>query len=78
MRIGVLASQGAFAEHINILHQLKVEAVPVRLPRELEGLDGLIIPGGESTSISKLMQHSYMLNKGSLRGKDANSHTTIL
>ncbi len=55
MRIGVLASQGAFIEHIAILRQLGVEALPVRLPRELAGLDGLIIPGGESTSISKLM-----------------------
>ncbi len=55
MKIGVLAAQGAFVEHIAILHQLGVEALPVRLPRELEGLDGLIIPGGESTSISKLM-----------------------
>jgi 5'-phosphate synthase pdxT subunit len=55
MKIGVLASQGAFAEHIAILHQLEVEALPVRLPRELSGLDGLIIPGGESTSICKLM-----------------------
>jgi len=55
MRIGVLASQGAFAEHIAMLHRLEVEALPVRLPQELIGLDGLIIPGGESTSISKLM-----------------------
>jgi len=55
MKIGVLASQGAFVEHIAILHQLGVEALPVRLPRQLAGLDGLIIPGGESTSISKLM-----------------------
>ncbi len=55
MKVGVLAAQGAFAEHIAILHQLGVEALPVRLPQELEGLDGLIIPGGESTSISKLM-----------------------
>jgi len=55
MKIGVLASQGAFIEHITKLRQLGVEAVPVRLPEELEGLDGLIIPGGESTSISKLM-----------------------
>ncbi len=46
MRIGVLASQGAFAEHIAILQCLEVEALPVRLPRELVGLDGLIIPGG--------------------------------
>ena len=60
MRIGVLASQGAFAEHLAILRQLKVEALPVRLPRELTGLDGLIIPGGESTSISRLMT-SYNL-----------------
>jgi 5'-phosphate synthase pdxT subunit len=55
MRFGVLAVQGAFVEHIAILRQLKVEALPVRLPQELIGLDGLIIPGGESTSISKLM-----------------------
>jgi len=55
MRIGVLAAQGAFAEHIATLKKLKVTATPVRLPSELENLDGLIIPGGESTSISKLM-----------------------
>ncbi|MFC1981986.1 pyridoxal 5'-phosphate synthase glutaminase subunit PdxT [Chloroflexota bacterium] len=55
MRIGVLASQGAFVEHIAVLHRLKVEAVPVRLPSQLTGLDGLIIPGGESTSISRLL-----------------------
>ena len=48
MRIGVLASQGAFAEHIAILNQLKVEALPIRLPRELVSLDGLIIPGGDT------------------------------
>ena len=55
MKIGVLALQGAFAEHIAVLHRLEVEAVPVRLPQELVGLDGLIIPGGESTTISQLM-----------------------
>jgi 5'-phosphate synthase pdxT subunit len=54
MRIGVLALQGAFIEHIQILRRLGVEAVEVRLPQELEGLDGLIIPGGESTTIGKL------------------------
>ena len=54
MKIGVLALQGAFIEHINILRRLGVEAVEVRLPEELEGLDGLIIPGGESTTIGKL------------------------
>ncbi len=63
MRIGVLASQGAFAEHIAILRQLEVEAVPVRLPQELVGLDGLIIPGGESTSISKLMLDYYLMDE---------------
>jgi len=56
MKIGVLASQGAFIEHIEKLRQLGVEAIPVRLPKELEGLDGLIIPGGESTSIGRLMR----------------------
>jgi 5'-phosphate synthase pdxT subunit len=56
MRIGVLAAQGAFAEHIAILHQLEVDAMPVRLPHQLAGLDGLIIPGGESTAISQLIQ----------------------
>jgi 5'-phosphate synthase pdxT subunit len=56
MKIGVLASQGAFAEHIAKLRQLEAEAVPVRLPEELGGLDGLVIPGGESTSIGRLMR----------------------
>jgi len=54
MKIGVLALQGAFIEHINILHSLGVDAVEVRLPHDLDGLDGLIIPGGESTTIGKL------------------------
>jgi 5'-phosphate synthase pdxT subunit len=56
VRIGVLAVQGAFVEHIVSLHRLDVEALAVRLSPELAGLDGLIIPGGESTTISKLMQ----------------------
>jgi len=75
MRIGVLALQGAFIEHIEVLSSLerlshrqvnvedpfrgrlslKVKALPVRLPKDLDGLDGLIIPGGESTTISRLM-----------------------
>jgi len=63
MKIGVLASQGAFAEHIAVLEQLKVDAVPVRLPAELAELDGLIIPGGESTSISKLMRAYHLTDK---------------
>jgi len=56
MRIGVLALQGAFIEHISILQLLGAKALPVRLPNELNHLDGLIIPGGESTSILNLMQ----------------------
>lgn len=54
MKIGVLALQGAFIEHVKILRELGVEAVEVRLPEDIEGLDGLIIPGGESTTIGKL------------------------
>jgi pyridoxal 5'-phosphate synthase pdxT subunit len=54
MKIGVLALQGAFIEHEKMLAQLGAEAVQVRLPQQLEGLDGLIIPGGESTTIGKL------------------------
>lgn len=54
MRIGVLALQGAFIEHIKMLEKLGAEPVEVRLPEDLEGLDGLIIPGGESTTIGKL------------------------
>lgn len=54
MKIGVLALQGDFAEHIQVLKRLGVEGVQVRLPRDLEGLEGLIIPGGESTTIGKL------------------------
>ena len=63
MRIGVLASQGAFAEHIAMLRQLEVEALPIRLLQELKGLDGLVIPGGESTSISKLMRDYDLMNE---------------
>jgi 5'-phosphate synthase pdxT subunit len=52
--IGVLALQGDFAEHIVMLRRIGAETVEVRLPRHLDGLDGLIIPGGESTTIGKL------------------------
>ncbi len=54
MRIGVLALQGDFSEHIAMLRRLQVDVVQVRLPEHLEQLDGLIIPGGESTTIGKL------------------------
>jgi 5'-phosphate synthase pdxT subunit len=55
VRIGVLAVQGAFAEHLAVLRALGVDAVPIRLPADLEGISGLIIPGGESTAIRKLI-----------------------
>ncbi|MEJ2728850.1 MAG: pyridoxal 5'-phosphate synthase glutaminase subunit PdxT [Deltaproteobacteria bacterium] len=54
MKIGVLALQGAFREHVHMLQKLGVQAIEVRLPHELNILDGLIIPGGESTTIGKL------------------------
>ena len=54
MKVGVLALQGAFIEHEKMLRTLGVEASEVRMPTQLQGLDGLIIPGGESTTIGKL------------------------
>jgi len=59
--IGVLALQGDFAEHIAVLGRLGVAATEVRLPEQLEGLDGLIIPGGESTTIARLMHEWELL-----------------
>jgi 5'-phosphate synthase pdxT subunit len=56
MKIGVLALQGDFVEHIAMLRRLKVETAEVRLPEHLKGLDALIIPGGESTTIGKLSE----------------------
>jgi 5'-phosphate synthase pdxT subunit len=55
LRIGVLAVQGNFREHAAVLRRLGAEAVEVRLPEQLESLDGLIVPGGESTAIARLM-----------------------
>lgn len=56
MRIGVLAMQGAFAEHRQALERVGAEPVDVRLPQHLEELDGLIIPGGESTTIGQVAE----------------------
>ena len=55
MKIGVLALHGAVIEHIEILRKIGVEPVTVRLPEDLEGLAGLILPGGESTTMRKLV-----------------------
>ncbi len=54
-RIGVLALQGDFREHIRALEGLGAQAHPVRLPADLQDVDGLVIPGGESTVMGKLM-----------------------
>ncbi len=69
LRIGVLAVQGNFREHAAVLRRLGAEPVEVRLPGELDGLDGLILPGGESTAITRLM-HLYGLDEA-LRGFEA-------
>ena len=53
--LGVLALQGDFAEHLAALRKLDIDVREVRLPSELEGIDGLIIPGGESTTMARLM-----------------------
>lgn len=58
---GVLALQGDFREHCEVLDHLGITAPEVRLPKDLEGLDGLIIPGGESTTIVRLMRTSHLL-----------------
>ena len=56
MKIGVLAVQGNFREHVAMLRELGADVVEVRLPEQLDGLDGLVIPGGESTAITRLMR----------------------
>jgi 5'-phosphate synthase pdxT subunit len=56
MTIGVLALQGNFREHAAMLRRLGADVVEVRLPEQLEGLDGLVIPGGESTTMMRLMR----------------------
>jgi 5'-phosphate synthase pdxT subunit len=56
VKIGILAVQGNFREHAAMLRRLGAEAVEVRKPQELEGLDGLVVPGGESTTFMRLMR----------------------
>ena len=56
MRIGVLAVQGNFREHAAVLRRLGADPVEVRKPEQLDGLDGLVIPGGESTAIMRLVR----------------------
>lgn len=61
MTIGVLALQGSFAEHVDAVRRLGAEPREVRLPAHLEGIDGLIVPGGESTAIGKLLVLASLL-----------------
>jgi pyridoxal 5'-phosphate synthase pdxT subunit len=55
LKIGVLALQGAFKEHIRIIGEMGCEAIEIRKAEQLEGIDGIILPGGESTAIGKLL-----------------------
>ena len=68
-KVGVLALQGSFQEHRTILKRIGTEVVEVRLPGQLEGLDGLIIPGGESTTIGKLLVDFNLLEPVKKFGK---------
>jgi 5'-phosphate synthase pdxT subunit len=61
MKIGVLALQGAVVEHLHSFSKLNVDAVPVKLPKDLVDLQGLVIPGGESTTIGKLLREYLLL-----------------
>jgi pyridoxal 5'-phosphate synthase pdxT subunit len=70
LRIGVLAVQGNFREHVQMVRELSAESVEVRKPEQLEGLDGLIIPGGESTTFTRLM-HLYGLDEAIRRFEGA-------
>jgi 5'-phosphate synthase pdxT subunit len=63
MKLGVLALQGDFREHRDVLESLDTGASLVRRPGDMEGLEGLIIPGGESTTISKLMRKWELFQK---------------
>ena len=63
MKIGVLAVQGNFREHAAMLRRLGAQIVEVRKPEQLDGLDGLVIPGGESTAITRLIR-LYGLEEG--------------
>lgn len=60
--VGVLALQGAVSEHIHMLERLGVKAIAVKQPADLAMIDGLIIPGGESTAISRLIQQNQLFD----------------
>ena len=70
IKVGVLALQGSFLEHLDILRRIGAQTAEVRLPDQLEDLDGLIIPGGESTTIGKLAVDFGLLEPLKKFGKD--------
>ncbi len=70
MKIGILALQGDFAEHQVVLETIGAEVIQVRLPQHLAGLDGLIIPGGESTTIGKLAEAYSLIQPLRLFGRE--------
>ena len=63
MKIGVLAMQGAYREHLQMLKTLGVEAIDVRYEQDIDNIDGLIIPGGESTTMGKLIKTLGLYDK---------------
>ena len=63
MKIGVLAMQGAYREHLKILKYLGIEAIDVRYEEDIDNIDGLIIPGGESTTMGKLIKTLDLYDK---------------
>lgn len=69
MRVGVLALQGSFQEHAAALARLRVTAVEVKTPKELETVSGLIMPGGESTTLNKLLKSSGLATAIKTKGK---------
>jgi 5'-phosphate synthase pdxT subunit len=70
LKIGVLALQGSFQEHLATLKKIGVEGVEIRLPEQLQNIHGLIIPGGESTTIGKLLVDYKLLEPVRKFGKE--------
>ncbi len=70
IKVGVLALQGAFARHQKVFHELSVDAIEVRTPENLEKVDALVMPGGESTTMSQLLESSQLFEPISRRLKE--------
>ncbi|MDR1119577.1 MAG: pyridoxal 5'-phosphate synthase glutaminase subunit PdxT [Dysgonamonadaceae bacterium] len=70
MKIGILALQGAVREHRNLLRRLHVETVDILNPQDLQGISGLVLPGGESTTMGKLLLRYNLLEPIAERGRN--------